>query len=767
MRWPKWNASARDPSKNSISEDSIMASKLGRTLLTMLGVVGTVASQQGLAADTTAAAVEATRAAADATVLETVIVTAQKREEPLKDVPMSVTALGGERLDELQARDFADYAALVPGLSLASAQPGLTRLTLRGQNAGGVGSTVAVYFDESPFGSSTALLNGAVNTGDFDTYDMQRIEVLRGPQGTLYGANSEGGLLKFVTNAPVLGKFSAGGEVGWQSVDHGGQDGDVHGVLNMPLGDKTAIRVSGYYTGVPGYIDDPKSGASNLNDGYKYGGRASLLFQPATELSIRLTADTQSAYYNGTNEVDVNPLTLQPLYGELTQERVVAQPSDFKYGNYSATIDWNLNDVQLTSITSYGTLDTNQVVDATPLYGVYGSLLFGGTPNAPLGSSTNLNKISQELRVASGSKDRLEWQVGGYYTHESANLAQSIDAVAVPGGANLGNIVGLNLDSTYTETAGFADVTWHFNPQFDVQLGGRWSRNDQDSTQNTAYNPGFGIPVDVVHGSSNGSVWTYSLAPSWHFDANSMAYARLATGYRPGGPNALPPSAPPTVQREYGSDKTTNIELGVRSTQLDGRLSIDLAAFHVDWKDIQLYQVVDSIGINANGGTARSQGFEWAFGYLPVHGLTFQLTGAYTDAKLTSDAPDINASNGDPLPYAPKWTTSLDGQYEWAAFGDYKALVGATWSYVDSRSSDYSTYQASPPPAPAVQKELPSYNTWSLRFGLENAHYRFSVYGKNLSDEHGITNFNDAGSPYPTISVIQPRTFGITLAASF
>ena len=124
---------------------------------------------------------------------------------------MSVTALSGDSLDALQARSFADYAAMVPGLSLTSSQPGLTRVTLRGQNAGGVGSTVAVYMDESPFGSSTALLNGSIITGDFDTWDLQRIEVLRGPQGTLYGANSEGGLLKFVTTAPVLGKFS--GEV--------------------------------------------------------------------------------------------------------------------------------------------------------------------------------------------------------------------------------------------------------------------------------------------------------------------------------------------------------------------------------------------------------------------------------------------------------------------------------------------------------------------------------------------------------------------------
>ena len=149
-------------------------------------------------------------------------------------------------------------------------------------------------------------------------------------------------------------------------------------------------------------------------------------------------------------------------------------------------------------------------------------------------------------------------------------------------------------------------------------------------------------------------MWTYSLAPSWHFDANSMVYARLATGYRPGGPNVLPPNAPPDVQRTYGSDKTTNIELGVRSTQLDGRLSLDVAALPRRLEGHPAVRGRRRFGINANGGTARSQGLEWTFGYLPVQGLTFQWTGAYTDAKLTSDAPAINASNGDPLPYAPE-----------------------------------------------------------------------------------------------------------------
>ena len=213
---------------------------LGVKVLAALGLLSPFMLREAEAVD----AAQATDNSESA--LSTIVVTAEKREESINSVPMSVSAISGGQLDALQAREFADYAALVPGLSLASSQPGLTRLTLRGQNAGGVGSTVGVYVDETPFGSSTALLNGATDTGDFDTWDMQRIEVLRGPQGTLYGSNTEGGLLKFVTNAPVLGSFSGAAEVVGESVDHGRDGGSVHATVNLPLGDKFAFRISGF-----------------------------------------------------------------------------------------------------------------------------------------------------------------------------------------------------------------------------------------------------------------------------------------------------------------------------------------------------------------------------------------------------------------------------------------------------------------------------------------------------------------------------------------
>jgi iron complex outermembrane recepter protein len=743
-----------------------MKRKANLAALGLVGIAAPLFSQQGMALDAAA-----TGTNSDA--LETIIVTAEKRAEPLKDVPMSITALSAATLDDLQARDFQDYAALVPGLSLQTSQPGLTRLTLRGQNAGGVGSTVAVYLDESPFGSSSALLNGSIITGDFDTWDLARIEVLRGPQGTLYGANSEGGLLKFVTNAPVLGSFSGAAEMTGESVDHGGNGGELSAMVNLPLGDKVALRISGYDQDAPGYVDNVLLGKNDVNEGHKWGGRASLLAAPTDDFSIRLTASSQQSDYESTNVVDIDPVTFQPVHGDLTQARNFAEPSNFKYENYNALINWNTGPVNIVSTTSYSVLDTDQFSDYTnqltaPDSGVtYGDVLSAIlAPNTGLSldSATTLKKVTQEIRLSSTGKQALEWTVGGYYTHETADLLQNLLAVQVPGGAATpfppAEIVGLA--SVYKESAGFANLTYHFNSQFDLQAGARYSSNEQSVTESLS---GFLVgPPQSFSTPSSGSVVTWSVAPSWHIDQDTMLYARIATGYRPGGPNALPPIAPPDVPREYGADKTINYEAGIRSTQLDGLLSIDFAAFYVNWTNIQLLEQVDGTGIDGNGGKAKSQGVEWTFKYIPVHGLAFTWTGAYTDARLTTPAPAVHGNTGDELPYAPKWGTAVDGEYSWPLSAEYKGFVGATWTYVGARSTDFGSDVTG-----LTQVSLPSYNTIAARAGIENNRYSVSLYGKNLTNSRGITSYFSSGAPglAGEATVIQPLTIGVTLSVKF
>jgi outer membrane receptor protein involved in Fe transport len=334
-----------------------------------------------------------------------------------------------------------------------------------------------------------------------------------------------------------------------------------------------------------------------------------------------------------------------------------------------------------------------------------------------------------------------------------------------------------SVDALYREWAGFAQVTYHFSPQFDLALGGRWSQNKQSASETTS-GPLLLLTQQtspqVVSGDSSDNDFTYSIAPRWHLSPDTMVYGRIATGYRPGGPNDLPPTAPASVPRQYQADSTTNYELGVRSDLLDKSLSVDVAAFLVDWKKIQMFQEIliagqPPFGINANGGTARSQGLEATMGWTPVTGLTFTLVGAYVDAYLTSAAPDAGGNDGDRLPYVPKWSSSLDGAYTWRAFSQFDAFAGATWVYTGSRFNDFSTTNTATGLVPSPRPELPSYNTVNLRAGLDNGRWAFELYGKNVGDTRGIGYYFNSATPNygGTVNYIQPRTIGALVTARF
>jgi len=721
--------------------------------------------------------------------LQEVVVTAQKRAEKLHDVPMGVSAVTGEDLDKEQILDFADLESKVPGLSVELIAPGQDRLTLRGENVGGVGSTVTTYLDDTPFGSSNALANGSINAGDFDTWDLQRIEVLRGPQGTLYGAGAEGGLLKYVTNPPDPSTFAGALQVGDEDIAHGGDGASVKGMVNIPVGSIAAFRVDGSDTRLPGYIDDPQLAEQDVNRGYQSDARAAFLLQPNEHFSITLRAFGQDLHTDGTPYVDVvgaglTPLTpppnqLDPNHGAYDQDRFIGEPSSYLYRIYSAEINWNAGWATATSVTSYGTTAQNLFTDATSTvlapgvtFGDLGELLTGAPTGVGEVSDLLVKKFTQEVRLASPAQ-LLEWQVGAFYTRESSTLQQVLPTFGVPDDTftALPPLETADLDALYREWSAFGQLDYHILQQFDVAFGGRWSENKQSANETIG---GLLVaPPELVSGDSTGTDFTYSVAPRWHLNPDTMLYARVASGYRPGGPNPLPPGAPAGVPHEYEADTTVNYEFGIRSSLLDNQVSIDLSAFLIDWHKIQLLEIVEDFGIDANGGTARSKGLEWTLGYTPVKGLNFTLTGAYVDAYLTAPAPDAGGNTGDPLPYVPKWSTSFDAQYQWHAFGSFDALAGATSSYIGSRYDDFSTSSAVVGGAvvsvPNPRAQLGGYNTFDLRLGLENPHWLFDLYCKNVADVRGITYYLYQGTPDfgGSIGVAQPRTVGAQLTYRF
>ncbi|MEI6719164.1 MAG: TonB-dependent receptor [Betaproteobacteria bacterium] len=695
--------------------------------------------------------------------LQEVVVTAQKISEKLQDVPMSVTALPGDVLDRLQARSLADFLTQIPGLAVQQISGGENRLTLRGLNAGGVGATVGTYVDDAPFGSSTATINGSTVTSNWDTWDLARIEVLRGPQGTLYGANSEGGLVKYVTNAPEMGHYSAAVEVGGDSIDGGGSGGSVRATVNTPLGSNAALRLSAVDVSLPGWVNDPSIGASDVNRGTKKAARVSVLWSPLSGLSVQLTAFVQKMIFDGTPQVDATP-ALAPLNG-ITQTRLIGEPNTYNLSDFIANINWANEHFSVTSVTSSSKFDQRSVIDISsgafspPLNNqqLAGVIFAGQTLGMNFTNNASMTRVTEELRFASVGHQTLEWQIGGFYSHETASLFESEEVFAIPGGAPTGlpALALISVPSTYSEYSGFGNTTYHLSEKIDLLAGARYATDKQTNNEDVT---GLLLPPGGLHFAtpSSGSATTYSFAPRWHVTTETMAYARVASGYRPGGPNVLPPNAPPDVPREYGADSTVNYELGVKSEFLDRRVSVDIAAYRVNWKKIQIIEVIDNTGINGNGGTARSQGLEWTIRAAPTDGLQLSWVGATTDAKLTSDALAFGGTSGDRLAYVPKFSTSIDGQYEWKLSEATRAYLGGTWSYSGDQMSDFS--------ASAPRVTLASYNTFSARVGVAFNRVTLNLSARNIGNSRGIVNYSAPGALIGAsqVAFLQPRTIGLT-----
>ena len=710
------------------------------------------AASFALAAPALAADAPASPSAAPAASTD-IVVTASKRTERLREVPMAVSAVTDRKLDQIQATSLSDFILQVPGVNFTQSAQGAGTLTIRGINAGGVASTVGVYIDEIPFGSSTALVDGAFLAADIDPFDLQRVEVLKGPQGTLYGAGALGGVVNYVTNAPSTAGFSGKVEAGVESVDHGGVGEDVKGVVNVPIDNQLALRVSGYDQNDPGYIDNPVDHLDQINSSSIYGGRASLLWTPTDKISVRLTAIGQSITDQGgpTESIDPNPTgpsDIRPLFGDLKYVDAIPEGLaryQVRYGLYNADLNWDLDWAKLSSSTSYGTLNSTQRFDFTDLAGDF------------LTDLATTDKFTEEARLASPKSDWLEWQVGVYYTRETGDLDQVLTRSPAGGVVDLSQ----SLPSTFEEEAVFGDVTYHFTPQIDLQVGGRYAANQQTGGQ---VGESFGTPFNL-NGKSNDDDFTWSVAPRWRPTKDTMVYARFATGYNPGGPNVINViTSPKDTPTEFGPESLIDYEVGVKTSLFDNRLLLDVDAYHIDWNKIQLLAVVGSVAITANGGTATSNGIEWDATWLPIHGLNLSWGGAYSDAHLTSNAPGVGAVSGEQLPLAPKFTTTLSGDYEFPFFDDHTAFVGATVRYMDQQGAGFISGFA------FNQFILPSYTTVDLRAGVNIDKVKLEVFAKNVGDVRAFTgvaqNESVSGGGLQA-TIITPRTVGVSMTAAF
>ncbi|MEP6967050.1 MAG: TonB-dependent receptor, partial [Pseudomonadota bacterium] len=670
-----------------------------------------------------------------ATTLNEVVVTAQKRSQNLQDVPAAVSVVSSRALAELHVTSLADIGAYVPGLQVTpGGSPGQVVLSLRGVYPVGSGTTVGTYIDDIPVGGSSLYSNAVGFSLDILPYDVSRIEVLSGPQGTLYGASTLGGLLKYALTEPDLNAYhvQVGGDVlgvsGGNSVG-----GGARASLAAPLvAGKVGVVASYAFEDTPGYIDDVGTGRNNVNAVRQQGGRFSVLMRPNDRLRIDLTALYQKVDADGLGAVALDPTTLKPLYGDLEDHNNLAQPFRKEITVLSARGAYDFGPATLTSITSYQYSDLKQVQDATPQLGGLVDLLGGlpaGEGRSAFDQFIQLTKYTEEIRLASAPNSHVEWLVGGFFDYEHSRLGQAVTAQDASGAF----LPGLNpletffIPTIYREYAGFGDLTIHVTPKFDLAGGLRYAANNQNFTQVTG---GTVVPPATVGGKSSEGVLTYSFNPSYRFNRDATAYVRIASGYQPGGPNISLPGVPPTVR----SDTLTNYEVGLKTQWPALRASFNIDAFYIDWQNIQVVAVSDTtppVGYIANGGTAKSEGVEAQGSFSPTTGLTLGGTFAYTDARYTQDVPSLSAHSGDPLPQTPRFSGSVEADYSHPLNGDWTAHLGGGLRLQSSRRSG--NFQGT------VFRE-PGYAALDLDADVSNGRYTLRLFAKNVTDERAYEN---------------------------
>lgn len=721
------------------------------------------------------ASASASAATGPAGVLEEVIVTATKRVENAADVPSSINVLSGERLEAQGVASFDDYFTQVPGLSLVSnGQPGRGIVSLRGISTGAsqTSATVGWYLDDVQFGSSGSLAIGGTYLPDPDLFDVNRIEVLKGPQGTLYGAATLGGLIKIVRNAPDPTGFAAKVALEGNSVTNGDQGYALRAMVNAPISDTSAIRAVVTTRRDAGFIDNVARNVDDENSTRVSSGRVAWLIKPSEAFSAELSAFYQKSKTDGVNQTDVDPRTLKPTLGDLrTGESFVATGDDVEYQVYAAKLDFDVGFATLTSVTSYAKSSDDSTLDITNNVG-FGVVL-------PFNQLVSFTKWNQELRLASPKNERFEWLVGGFYTDEKNTWDFDIRGrdpatlqLLVPT-LNAYTFVG---DTKYRETAAFATGTLHLGSNVDLVAGGRYSRNRQNYTYDRSGIFNGGVFTSTVGRSSESPV-NYAAALQWRPVADTMLYARFATGYRPGGPqvsNLTGLNLPTT----YDADKVKNYEVGVKGSALGGRLRYDAALYYIDWTDIQLLKTVVVQTPNgvvrraliANAGAASSRGAEANLQWAPVDGLVLGGSVSYVDAKLGAPAPALGGDDGDRIPYSPKLSGSFTADYTRALTPNVNGTLGVGLQYVGERDNYFKA-----DPGGNVQARMPSFTQLDLRASVTWQQWEFGARVDNLTDKRGIvsaqTNAFQAVPPFDVANdnaaFLRPRTYAVTVSRQF
>jgi iron complex outermembrane receptor protein len=720
-----------------------------------------------------------------ADMLYELLVTGTRRGEHLSDledvqnIPASVSVVSGVSLEAEKAVQLSDYSANLPGVNvLGGGMPGASGVAIRGISPLSQNASVAFYLDDVPIGASGRWGYAGGTALDLLPYDLERLEVQRGPQGTFGGAGAEIGSIKYVLNQPDAREFEVrvGADV---STIHGASEPgeSVHAMIDAPIvDDLLAVRATAYDSYTPGYIDNAYSGAKDINALHQYGGRVAALWQPAESVSLTVTAfhslieqDSQSEVLSP-NVVDV-PGTGDAFivrgvgsYGDLTDSLAFLSPFRKSLDTYSATVRWKPGFAEFSSVTGWSRNHEHYVNDYSPFDGSYFPVLSGGAVPAGLAKLSEdvyLEKLTEELKIASASGGRLDWLLGAFYTRE--RLIHWLDEAAFddsyqPIAAFAPYLSFFYRPSSFNEIAAFGDVTWEFSDQIEVAAGIRSARD----TQAYANFPSGPLGRQLNFAGRGGDTETDWMASArYRIVPLVMLYGRVSTGSQPNSLLAPPTGSPASDKGETA----TNYEVGVKSEFLDHRALIDLTLYHLNRN--RILTAIQNSGVfnaTANGGAATAKGLELTSSCSPLQGLTFGYNAAYTQSAYTDVMPAAQYQlTGYQVKNVPKWAMSTTAAYDWALTNSWNAHVGGGFRSVGKEWDEYVQSRSLGGYPSAV---LPSYTVLDLNAAVARGSLSVKFFARNLADKRVYLNSsviaNDYNTPVQVESyVLQPRTVGI------
>lgn len=726
----------------------------------------------GLIASTSAWAQDPATPATDgsaAKTLDTIVVTAGKLKESVREIAGSVSAVTDQQLQDIGAQSLADYIQRTPGVVFNNYQPGVSHVVMRGiaTSSGNVQGqpTTGYFLNEVPLTEP----GWTIAIPDIDAFDLNRVEVLRGPQGTLFGSASMGGAINYVANVADSSGFDAAAEATVSQTRNADVGYSAKAMVNLPIKqDLLAVRAVAQYRDAPGFLDNIGTGKNGANSSTVDGGRLSVVLTPSEGTTLTWLSLLQNT------DSDDNSYRIVGL-GDLQRKTALPEFTNTKVAVHSLRLDQDLGVADFTALLSYQKKQQDWRFDYTPVRGAYNADL-GLDLTAPLyiASGGQSRGKSIELRLSSKPGGRIDWLVGGMYFDSNKSLYERLGAEGAAGafdrsalfGPGSGAVIapdgqifnGFGTQLSGSEAALFGEASLHINEQWKLTAGGRLFRNKvRTTTTQAGFSTYLRAPI-VSTQQTEEDGFNPKLSLTWQATDDVMVYGLVSEGFRFGEPNTAGLSTYP-VPSGSRSDSLINYELGTRTRWAGGRLLLDATLFYVDWKDIQLrLQTPDFFNYASNGGKAYSRGIEFAATWRPVDAFEWQASATWQHARLDEDLLILyygTAPAGSQLPGSADWTVSNLLTYHFDARFD--PTVSLSHQYVGGGISDLNS--AVPGVAPNRQG---NYNLFDLRYRMTFGNTDVSLFGSNLTDKRGITRSvtetNGVGE-----GLVRPRTYGVTV----